>query len=271
MLTFNDLLRTVDLNPSLVRLARHRDPNVPRAVFEAGIKGDSAFDEYQEHQGTEQVIAQFRAATYLAGFVVDPTTNETIFVGIWERLSDAPGPSPRIALTIAGTHSSAIVFKTKRLDKLAEYRGRIVIDWGDGTRVWVQKADAQPKPILEIRRELHEPEFPGFARFRRQLDQIEQLPVSWRAVLSNARGIYLLVHRASGQQYVGSAYGADGFFGRWKSYADGHGGNVAMKELGASADAFDAAILEVVGSEAANEEVFARETLWKEKLGTRVV
>lgn len=270
MLTFNDLLRTVNLDPAVVRLVRHRDPNVQRAVFEAAIKGDPAFGEYQEHQGTDQVIAQFRAATYLAGFVADPMTNETIFVGIWERLGDSPGPSPRIPLTIPGTHSATVAFKTKRTDMLAAYRGRIVIGWGDGARVWVQRADNQPKPILEIRRELRDPDFPGFARFCRQLDQIEQVPLSWRAVLSNARGIYLIVHRESGQQYVGSAYGVEGFFGRWASYADGHGGNVGLKELGASASAFNVAILEVAGSEATNEEIFGRETLWKDKLGTKV-
>lgn len=270
MLSFNDLLRIVNLEPGVVRLVRHSERNVQRSVFEAAINSEPAFDEYQEHQGTEQVIAQFRAATYLASFVVDPMSGDTIFIGIWERLGDAPGPSPRVPLAIPGTLSASVVFKTRRTDVLAAYRGRVVIDWGDGTRVWVQRADNQPKPIIEIRRELREPEFPGYARFRRYLNEIEQVPPSWRAVLSNARGIYLLVHRESGQQYVGSAYGAGGFFGRWSNYADGHGGNVGLKELGASAFAFDVAILEVVGSEATNEEIFGRETLWKEKLGTRV-
>ena len=46
--------------------------------------------------------------------------------------------------------------------------------------------------------------------------------------------------------------------------------NVGMKELGAMAEAYDAAILEVVGSDATIDDVFARETIWKEKLGTRV-
>lgn len=270
MLTFNDLLRAANLDPATVRLVRHRDPDVQRAVFEAAIQGDSAFDEYQEHQGADQVIAQFRAATYLAAFVVDPMSGDTVFVGIWERLGDRAGPSPRVHLSIPGTRSAAIAFETRRIDTLAAYRGRVVIDWGDGARVWVQRADNQPKPLLEIRREVREPAFPGFARFRRQLDQIGLLPPTWLAVLSNARGVYLLVHRESGQQYVGSAYGTGGFFGRWTTYADGHGGNVGLKELGATASAFDVAILEVVGSEAMNEEIFARETLWKDKLGTRV-
>jgi hypothetical protein len=43
-----------------------------------------------------------------------------------------------------------------------------------------------------------------------------------------------------------------------------------MKELGAKAEAFDVSILEVVGSNALDDQIFDRETLWKKKLGTRV-
>jgi hypothetical protein len=35
MLTFNQLLRASDVDPDDVRLVRHRDPNVQRAVFDA--------------------------------------------------------------------------------------------------------------------------------------------------------------------------------------------------------------------------------------------
>lgn len=42
-----------------------------------------------------------------------------------------------------------------------------------------------------------------------------------------------------------------------------------MKELGAPASAYDASILEVVGTDARDDEVFAREMRWKAKLGTR--
>lgn len=270
MFSFSDLLRTANLDPGEVRLVRHSERSVQRAVFEAGLERTPAFQEYQEHQGTDQVIAQFRAATYLASFVVDPMNGNTVFVGIWQRLGDRPGPSPRVPLAIPGTLSASVVFETRLLDSLAEYCGRIVVDWGEGTRAWVQRADKQPKAILEIRRELREPEFPGFSRFHRCLQDLEQVPASWRVALSSVRGIYLLVHRKTGQQYVGSASGANGFFGRWSSYADGHGGNVGLKELEADAGEFDVAILEVVGSGATLEEIFERETAWKEKLGTRV-
>ena len=76
MLSSNDLLRTVDLNPSLVRLVRHREPNVPRTVVESGIKRNPAFDEYHEHQDTERVITQFRATAYLAGFAESINTED---------------------------------------------------------------------------------------------------------------------------------------------------------------------------------------------------
>jgi hypothetical protein len=41
-------------------------------------------------------------------------------------------------------------------------------------------------------------------------------------------GVYLLVHRERAHLYVGSATGGDGFFGRWRRYQNGHGGNVGL-------------------------------------------
>lgn len=269
MITFNQLLRYAGLDLELVRLVRHRDPTVQRAVFEAALRADPSFDEYQAHQGTEQVIAQFRAATYLAAFVAEPLTGETVFAGVWERLGDRPGPVPRVPLAIRGTLSAAVAFDTRRLDVLAEYRGRIVIEWGDAARVWVQRADRQDKVITEIRREPHEPPFPGFLHVRLPLDKMSDVPPTWAAALRSVRGVYLLVHRESGEQYVGSAYGVDGILGRWLCYHDGHAGNVAMRELSAGASAYDATILEIVGSDATVEDVCEREALWKIKLGSR--
>jgi len=269
MLTFNQLLHRGGLNPEDVRLVRHRSPNREkhRLVAKAAVIGDAQFQGYQEIQETAQVIDAFRAAKHLAGFVVEPGTKQTLFVGIWDRLGEraAPEADPfgsRVA-------SISVAFETKLRPEFDAYRGRLVIDWGDGTRAWVQRADKQDKPIVELRRVREEPKFPGFTLFRQSLDEIEAVPVSWAEVLKNARGIYLLVHRDSGDQYVGSAYGEGGFFARWRSYADGHGGNVAMKELGAPAEAYDATILEVVGTDATADDVFACETLWKVKLGTR--
>lgn len=260
-MTFNQLLIKAGLDPKHVRLARHKPgKHHHRALYDAAIKKESQFQAYQEAQTDPAVIAQFRKAQHIAGFVVEPGTKYTVFAGVWNMLGERPSTSKHV------------VFETKLREDLDHYRGRLVIDWGllGGERAWVQRADKQDKYIAEIRRRIEDPSFPGFAKLELSLANVESIPFAWSQVLRNTRGIYLLVHRESGQQYVGSAYGDDGFFGRWKCYSDGHGGNVALKELGANAEAFDASILEVMGSDASNEQIFDRESLWKKKLGTRV-
>src|SRR4029079_8207486 len=118
--------------------------------------------------------------------------------------------------------SVAVEFNTKRLEQFDPYAGRLVIAWGDGTRAWVQRADNQDKEIVELRRTKRDPDFPGFIGFQLALNEVEGMYASWVQVLRNARGVYLLVRRKTGEQYVGAACGADGFFGRWLTYQDGH-------------------------------------------------
>ena len=50
------------------------------------------------------------------------------------------------------------------------------------------------------------------------------------------KGVYLLVDVESGQQYVGSAKGADSLLGRWLEYANGgDGGDVRSRPSPATA------------------------------------
>lgn len=271
MLTFNQLLRTGGLDPATVRLLRHRDakPKNHGALFAAGMNLDPRFAQYQERQGNPRVIAQFRAATHLAAFVAEPMTQSTVFVGVWERLEQRATRKDNPFEADPPT-SQSIEFDTRRLELFDDYCGRLVIEWGDGTRTWVQRADNQDKPIIEVRRTKVDPPFPGFLTFRTALDQIEALWPSWVQVLSNARGIYLLVRRDTGEQYVGSATGALGFYGRWCNYQDGHGGNRGMRKVAAAAGEYDVNILEVAASDATVVDICGREHQWMTKLGTRV-
>lgn len=89
MLTFNHILRAGGLDPAEVRLVRHTPRRERhRLVFDAAIRGEQAFRTYQETQGSSQVVAQFRAAKQLAGFVVDPLSKQTVFMGVWDRLGE---------------------------------------------------------------------------------------------------------------------------------------------------------------------------------------
>jgi len=153
-------------------------------------------------------------------------------------------------------------------ERVNDLAGRLVIAWGDSERAWIQRADNQDKVVLEIRQAFREPDFPGFARFIASLSKVEGLPAGWVAALSASRGVYLLTCPKTREQYVGSATGADGFHGRWLSYArDGHGGNLALRSRDPSD--YQVSILEVAGSAATVDEILAMEALWKRKLQSR--
>src|SRR3546814_1141950 len=85
-----------------------------------------------------------------------------------------------------------------------EDAGRVYIDWGPGTRAWVQRAQEKPKPILEVTRIFQEEAFPGYTAFIANLSAIEALPSNWLAAPRAARGIYLLTCPRTKEQYVGS-------------------------------------------------------------------
>ena len=96
----------------------------------------------------------------------------------------------------------------------------------------------------------------------------------WRARLSGVAGVYLILASTTGAQYVGSAYGADGVWGRWSSYAtNGHGGNALLRKLIESNPAYPAAftfsILQIMPTSTARAEIIARERRYKQKLGSR--
>lgn len=98
---------------------------------------------------------------------------------------------------------------------------------------------------------------------------------SWRAALSNVKGIYLIVDTLTGKQYVGSAYGDNCIWQRWSEYAkSGHGGNMELKELlkinGENYKYnFKYSILEVCNMNLGSEYILSRENHWKDVLLSR--
>ncbi|SDH65374.1 GIY-YIG nuclease family protein [Roseospirillum parvum] len=145
---------------------------------------------------------------------------------------------------------------------------RVLIDWGPGVKAWHQWAERRPKPIIELRADAEEAEFPGFAAFQSSIEDVTLMPRTWQAALSNVQGVYLLVCPETGNLYVGSATGERGFMGRWASYAtDGHGGNKLLKNR--KRVNYAVSILEVASPDMSSEDVLRREAAWKAKLGSR--
>lgn len=161
-----------------------------------------------------------------------------------------------------------VLYKATRVAAFDQYIGKMVIDWGASARQWCQIASNKGKPILEIRRKYSEPEFPGFAKFICSSTEVSTLPETWKSILSANKGVYILIHKETQRQYIGSATGEGGFLGRWLSYeTNGHGGNAQLKKL---ADRkYDISILEVCSSSDADTDVINREQDWKRKLGSK--
>ena len=267
---FNSLLEQFGILPTTVILLRHQDKSATRGRTPYGLWRDdrTAFELYQRFQTLEN-RSKFSRAPFWASFVATPD-GATMFVGMYaatyEGLLAEDTPMPhREGVDVAGTRDCYRLVLDPRFSDL---QGKLFIDWGDGTRAWVQRADNQNKPMQELRPQFREPEFPGFLNFIQPLSRIAGLPATWIAVLKQATGVYLLTCPNTKEQYVGSASGAQGFWHRWQDYATtGHGGNIALKSRDSSD--YQVSILEVAGTASRVEDILAMESRWKEKLQSR--
>jgi len=212
MLSFNSVLRNEGVEPALVKLVRHRDTrNTGRPTpYQLWLANDGRLELYQRIQKRDV----FSGAKLIASFVVTPL-DETLFVGLFSVDERTEKAASGLIDPVSGEHVGGLnLYGLSLADALANYRGRLVIEWGPGYRSWVQVAKKQEKMVLELRRSTGEPPFPGFLSFCERLSQLVAVPSSWRTALSSVSGVYLLTSPETGRQYVGSAQGAGGFWGR---------------------------------------------------------
>lgn len=266
MLTFNDLLALEGIDSTSVRLVRHQDSRLGRGrLYDAWRNDRDAFESYQRVQSKDR----FPVGSLLAEFVVTEA-QKTVFIGIYAVDGVGRCPSGSTDALLKSDISGHFCYELTLGNGLADYRDKVVIDWGAGTRSWVQRAMNQPKPVIEIA-EQYEPRFPGFREFVRPVNDLPTLPNGWQQVLRSVKGVYLLVDLESGQQYVGSAKGADSLFGRWMEYAtDGHGGNVGLRHAASGGRRhYQVSVLEVVDGNTPDTTIEQIESYWKNKLLSR--
>jgi hypothetical protein len=265
MIRFNALLRDEGVDPADVKLVRHQDTRHAARVtpYQLWRASDGRFDLYQRIQRR----TVFKGAKLLASFVATPL-DETLFVGMYENKGVGKTERGTIDPISAKDVSGLNLYDLVLSHKLCDYRGRLVVEWGQGYRSWVQLARKKEKTVAEIHRSASDPPFPGFLDFRETLNSLSTVPSSWRTALSAVAGIYLFVHPDTGKQYVGSAQGGGGFWGRWEQYAiSGHGGNKRMQDIPA-AD-YQISVLEVASSSSGAEVLLKLEERWKLKLRSR--
>jgi hypothetical protein len=97
----------------------------------------------------------------------------------------------------------------------------------------------------------------------------------WYNSLTRLQAIYLILDTYTGYQYIGTTYGENGLWQRWESYVkgDGTGGNKELINLKNQNiefyKHFQFSILEVLSKTADQKYSTEKETIWKEKLGSR--
>lgn len=166
------------------------------------------------------------------------------------------------------------------LSEFNDLKERLVIDWGKSALSWHQWLHKNDKEVFEILPSGSINEFPGYLNFIlsfKELEKLIQNPIAnrtWHDMLSAVFGIYLILDKKTGKQYIGSAPGVSGILGRWETYVQtGHGNNVQLISLiNKNPDYkynFSFSLLQTLPKTVTPLEVLEIESLYKEKLGTR--
>ena len=171
-----------------------------------------------------------------------------------------------------------IYYDLERSDELKDYENCLIIQWGNNTRRFDHKGTTD-KEVLAIH-PIKKYTFPGYEKIVLKFKELKEiidepaLYSDWKTALSNVNGVYIITDSKDGKQYVGSAYGEDGIWGRWSDYIKTKdGGNKKLIEL-LNEDpkrykSFQFSILQVLPKSIPDEEVINTEKLYKNKLLTK--
>lgn len=261
--------KIISLNSSLlkganVKLIRHKDSRVEYRDIVMSEDRDLLL-EYQKEQSKNI----FEKCDYICSFIgLDGT--KSLFIGVFKVNG------------FKRKKDGKYLYDLVNVDEFDELKDRLIIDWGKSTLSWHQwMDDKKDKEVLEIIQKGTLARFPGLLNFTLSFNQLKKLIENsnankeWYHQLSSVNGVYLILDRKTGRQYIGSAYGEEGIFQRWKEYVvtGGHGNNDCLKKLCSTNDNYQNnfifTILQTLPSNIKDDEVIKYENLYKEKLGSR--
>jgi len=254
------------------KLVRHSDPRYD--AHELLRRG--WFEAYQSFQGRPI----FDSCSRIVSFVGLEGSRSRL-VGVYSVGARRPSAEEELpnGCPYVEWRKSGHFYVLTREAGFSDLEDRLVIDWGPAVRSWHQRL--RDKEVLEVL-----PKGQSKAPFRDYLEftlgyselvDLMRAPEAnreWRARLGAVAGVYLILASTTGEQYVGSAHGTEGIWGRWAAYArTGHGGNDLLKRLVKRdrdyPEAFVFSVHQVLPRSLSRPEVIAWERHYKLKLGTR--
>lgn len=262
-----------------IKLIRHSDV----------VKANSCI--YKEYSGTvyklyrtdyklflkwqsEQSNAIMKNVDYLIVFLGEEHC-ECRFVGVFRNY----GP-------LYSTGKGMSVYNLREIEGFEVLKDVVVIEWGKATRSWMQNWSTS-KEVKRIEQVNDRDGIPLFTRYEDVVLSLPQLrkvveDKEWRSKLECLNCVYLILDKANGKQYVGVTYknvkpgSKNGILSRWAEYAQtGHGNNKLLVEkitkegLNYAEQNFQWTILETLPLNVTPKVAIDRESLYKEKFGTR--
>lgn len=163
------------------------------------------------------------------------------------------------------------VVKLEPCETLCELVGRVIIstEKKKGEMAYMRKAETLDPPIFAFREEDWDPSpAPGWKDFIVSGPEVRGLAKSWEDELKRWSGVYMVLDRSTNERYVGSAYGEEGFFGRWKAHVKGEKGVTKyLSKCDTSNYVFS--ILERVPFNLPKSDIIAAEMNWMKRLHSK--
>lgn len=228
-----------------------------------------ALEEYQkEHWNTF-----FAGTEYILSFWYEGRIAKLL--GCYEL-----GPSMRDTVIDASTGIERIRYqfpRMKRIDFMSEYQGRLFIKWTNPSANygrWITDESYEVHSILPSQDNLIGSLPDSYLQIRldfRALQKLFEYPVDnveWKNYLTTHAGVYLILDKITGEQYIGAVYGEQGFWGRWENYSIKNDGNISL--IHKDYNNFQFAILWETVISTSPEKILRVESELKKSLGTRV-
>lgn len=272
----SDIIKTIGLNPETMRIVRHRVSS-REYIKDLIFSGD--FDLYQASQQKDIL----RNCTHFVS-CLDWSDSKAVFWGIYEVKGEKPLHKLDSKLAVvereeewAKIDPPYYFYDIEKLQVLDELKNRLIINWNN-PRAWYQTKLNQE--VFEILPPGYFGPFPGYQDVILSFDELKTIidnPDSnpdWYTMLSKVFGIYLILDKDTGKQYVGSASGKEGLWGRWRDYVktkDGgnHGLIKHLTEDPNRYNNFQFSIMAVLPNSALKDDVNRLETLIKRKVGSQ--
>lgn len=172
---------------------------------------------------------------------------------------------------------NGVGYEYQDLPEYGKYVGRLIVKFKNKAQAMIRNAESVIDDCLVsqiLPNTFDNDIFTGYEKVNISWVEMKRVleKENWKTALQNQKGVYLITDMANGKMYVGSAYGENMIFGRWRAYLKtGHGGNIGLRQLTFDhiKQNFRYSILDIYKSTTDDKIIMERESWWKEVLNSR--